>query len=141
MGIYDEYNGIQTKAGEPMMKDVAIGDAVSIPDGVYVGWDGLIVVLNGRLAATFPTLMDYHGKVLPMRGLFGWAQNQESEHAAMVAKYAPLVEAAKMFDEDPPPGADEPCSFVDGHRCEQVGRHPLCRKHALHLALRIVEED
>lgn len=50
MGVYDEYCGVQIKIGDRHLRSYKIGDAVDIDDGVYVGWEGVIVITEGKLA-------------------------------------------------------------------------------------------
>ena len=61
MGIYNIYNGIQLKIGIVEMKDYNIGDRVSIPDGIYVGYEGAIVIKDGILLETYDRLIDKWG--------------------------------------------------------------------------------
>lgn len=58
MGVYDEYGErhVQLKVGERSMKHFVIGDPVSIPDGVYIGWEGVVVISDGILIAEFSEL-------------------------------------------------------------------------------------
>lgn len=56
MGLYDYFGieGIQLKAGECNMLDYSVGDDVPLADGVYVAYEGLVVIRDGKLLATFP---------------------------------------------------------------------------------------
>jgi hypothetical protein len=60
MGIFDTYADVQLKAGEPWQNQYNIGDAVAIPDGVYIG-TGIVVIIDGKLAATFETACNNWG--------------------------------------------------------------------------------
>jgi hypothetical protein len=62
MSLYDEYDGVQMKIGERAMHQYQPGDAVDIEDGVYVGWEGVVVIHGGRLIRAFPTLRSKHGE-------------------------------------------------------------------------------
>lgn len=53
MGVYDEYNEIQLKVGECVLRNYEIGDAVEISDGVYVAPDGTVIIKDGKLLTTF----------------------------------------------------------------------------------------
>lgn len=56
MGVFDIYGSnpaIQIKAFEATMTHYEIGAQVPIIDGVYIARDGLVVVKDGRLLATF----------------------------------------------------------------------------------------
>lgn len=56
MGIYNTYGEqyIQLKCGDCDCSHYEIGSIVDIPDGVYIGYEGIVVVQNNRLVATFP---------------------------------------------------------------------------------------
>lgn len=56
MGMYDTFNGIQLKVGDCVLDNFKIGDKVSIPDGVYLAPDGVVVVLRGVLVFTSPVI-------------------------------------------------------------------------------------
>jgi len=56
MGLFDYFGeeGIQLKAGECQMFDYHVGEDVPLADGVYVAYEGLVVVKSGKLLMTFP---------------------------------------------------------------------------------------
>ncbi len=56
MGCYDTYGseGIQLKAGECILKHHNIGDKVDLADGVYVAYEGLVVISSGKFVAELP---------------------------------------------------------------------------------------
>jgi len=58
MGVYDEYGkrGIQLKVGPCCLAQYDIGDEVEIPDGVYAGRGGLVVIVDGVFVAEFEHL-------------------------------------------------------------------------------------
>lgn len=64
MGMYDEYAGVQIKVGDACMEQYEIGDNVSIPDGIYCGYEGLIVILNGKLIAKFAYMFTKWGDII-----------------------------------------------------------------------------
>ena len=72
MGVYDEYGkkGVQLKVGCCELKQYKIGEKVSIPDGVYVGHEGIIVILNGKLLAEFDHIIDKYGEIVEPVSLF-----------------------------------------------------------------------
>ena len=86
MGLYDTYASVQLKVGPRVCKDYVVGDSVPIADGVYVGWDGAVVVIGGQLAAVFSEVTDKWGNSISfgtMLGLEGWIDgNVDSESPA-----------------------------------------------------------
>lgn len=63
MGMYDTYGelGIQLKVGERALNDYQVGDAVQIPDGIYVGHTGAIVIKDGMFIVEFSHLLSKWG--------------------------------------------------------------------------------
>lgn len=57
MGVYNIYAGVQLKV-EPDcdLSEYKIGDKVPLPDGVYVGNEGFVVIIKGILIGMFPTI-------------------------------------------------------------------------------------
>lgn len=53
MGIYDIYGQVQLKVGDIGMDFYEVGDKVSIPDGVYLGYEGIVVIKDGKFIAEF----------------------------------------------------------------------------------------
>ena len=64
MGLYDTYGHVQLKVGEVERRHFEVGAQVSIPDGVYVGYEGVVVVTGGRFVASFPHLINKWGERL-----------------------------------------------------------------------------
>jgi len=64
MRIFDTYGPkrIQIKLGPCKLKHYKIGDKAPMKNGVYVGWNGCVVVLKGKVAATFPDVTSTWGK-------------------------------------------------------------------------------
>mgnify|MGYP001613846378 CR=1 FL=1 len=59
MGLFDDYAGVQLKVGNDAMKEYdeyAVGDAVPIADGIYVGWEGFVVVHAGKILCVAETI-------------------------------------------------------------------------------------
>lgn len=67
MGVYDCFgkHRVQLKTGEPEMRQIDVGSDVQLKDGVYVGYEGVVVILDGCLLATFPFLRDKWGGIVP----------------------------------------------------------------------------
>jgi len=68
MGVYDDYGDgnlwVQLKVGPCELHEYRVGDAVDIADGVYLDHAGVVVVLEGRLAAVFSHLCSKWGDVI-----------------------------------------------------------------------------
>jgi hypothetical protein len=71
MGIYDTYGKVQLKVGKVDMSSYSIGDKVSIPDGAYVGYEGVIIIKGGKFLAEFKQLEDKWGSVISTSELAG----------------------------------------------------------------------
>ena len=61
MGVYDTVGNCQIKAGPCEMEYYEIGDDVPLEDGVYVSYEGVIVVVNGVFFTEFKGLKDKWG--------------------------------------------------------------------------------
>jgi len=64
MGVYDEYEGIQIKAGDCEMKSYKVGGETNLPDGVYIGYEGIVVIVDGVFVKSFLYLFDKWGGVI-----------------------------------------------------------------------------
>ena len=64
MGTYDEYGSVQLKVGPCEMLDYDVGDKADIPDGVYVGHDGVVVIKDGIFIAEFSHLVTTWGDIV-----------------------------------------------------------------------------
>ena len=64
MGVYDCYGKVQIKMGNRVLKQYNIGDTADIPDGVYVGWEGVVVVKDGIFIAEFSEITTKWGEKL-----------------------------------------------------------------------------
>jgi len=71
MGIYDTYGkqGVQLKVGDPSLDHFKEGDEVNIADGVYLGYEGAVVIVNGKLAKVFSYLKDKWGGKIRVRDI------------------------------------------------------------------------
>jgi hypothetical protein len=63
MGVFDSYGkkGVQLKVGDPSLKSFKEGDEVDIADGIYLGYEGAVVIIDGKLAKVFSYLKDKWG--------------------------------------------------------------------------------
>jgi len=64
MGIYNTYEGVQIKVGNCLMDEYKIGDKVDLPNGVYVGFEGIIVIIDNILKAKFSFILDKWGSII-----------------------------------------------------------------------------
>jgi hypothetical protein len=64
MSTYDEYGSVQLKVGLCEMLDYSVGDKAGIPDGVYVGHDGVVVIKDGVFIAEFSHLVTTWGDIV-----------------------------------------------------------------------------
>jgi len=71
MGIYDTYGrqAVQLKVGDPSLDHFKEGDEVNIADGVYLGYEGAVVIVNGKLAKVFSYLKDKWGGKIRVRDI------------------------------------------------------------------------
>ncbi len=71
MGIFDSYGkqGVQLKIGDPSLHMFNEGDEVNIADGVYIGYEGAVVILNGKLAKVFNHLRDKWGGTVSVQSV------------------------------------------------------------------------
>ena len=73
MGCYDTYGkiGLQIKCGEALMNDYHVGDKTTLPDGIYIGYEGAIAVYNGKFVAETKFLTDKWGGQIQCRDIIG----------------------------------------------------------------------
>jgi len=69
MGVFDSYGkqGVQLKIGDPSLDHFKEGDEVNIVDGIYLGYEGAVVVIDGKLAKVFSYLKDKWGGRIRIR--------------------------------------------------------------------------
>jgi len=72
MGVYDNYidydteQMVQLKVGPCELHTYEIGDTVNIPDGVYIGHEGIVVIHNKKLLRIDEFLTSKYGEqILP----------------------------------------------------------------------------
>jgi len=53
MGLFDTYAGVQLKIGDVCLRSFRVGHAVPIPDGIYLAREGIVVIKEGKLLASF----------------------------------------------------------------------------------------
>jgi len=61
MGLFNTYGSTQLKVGDLYCRLFDVGDTVDVPDGVYVGWEGVVVIVDGVFAAEFEHLVSKWG--------------------------------------------------------------------------------
>ena len=62
MGLYNTYGNVQMKCGDyRQFQTYKIGDKCDLEDGIYIGWEGAIVIKDGKFVAEFPTIHDKFG--------------------------------------------------------------------------------
>lgn len=64
MGVFDDYGRVQLKVGQPRCHYFQLGDAVEIPDGVYLGNEGVVVIHGGKFIAQYPEIISKWGDLL-----------------------------------------------------------------------------
>ena len=73
MGVYDTYgkNGVQIKAGNDgmSMNDFSVGDKVPLSDGIYVGYEGAVIVKDGIFIAEALFIKDKYGGILNFKNI------------------------------------------------------------------------
>lgn len=71
MGIYDTYGDVQVKVGDVCLREFGVGDKVDIPDGIYCGHEGLIVIKDGIFIAEFPAVYTKWGNIISPEIILG----------------------------------------------------------------------
>lgn len=63
MGCYDELGVVQVKIGDSALRHWKVGETVDddIPDGIYIGYEGIAVVANRVFVGNFNKIMDKWG--------------------------------------------------------------------------------
>jgi hypothetical protein len=71
MGVYDTYGrqAVQLKIGDPSLDHFKEGDEVNIADGVYLGYEGAVVIIDGKLAKVFSYVKDKWGGKIRVRDI------------------------------------------------------------------------
>lgn len=64
MGIYDTYGKVQLKINDDSFESFRTGDKANVPDGVYVGHEGIVVIHKGKFIAEFENITDKWGNVI-----------------------------------------------------------------------------
>lgn len=86
MGIYNTFGSLEVQLkimeGESDLKE--IGDEVNEPDGIYVGYEGCVVIQGGKFIAEFSCLYDKWGGEINAQKLL------DDEN--------PLSQAIKLYD-------------------------------------------
>lgn len=69
MGVFDTYGNVQLKVGTPDSTGYKIGAKVNIPDGIYLHYEGVIVIHKGVFMAEFAQLFDNKGEAYDLNAL------------------------------------------------------------------------
>ena len=71
MGTYDTYGdkGIQIKAGVCMMEHYVVGDSCDLEDGVYIGYEGVIIINEGVFVAEHTHIFTKYGDIVDCSSL------------------------------------------------------------------------
>ena len=66
MGVYGTFgkNNTRIKLGERPLHHYEIDDEVDIPDGIYVGHEGIVVIKDAEFVAEFDRIFDKWGGVV-----------------------------------------------------------------------------
>ena len=65
MGMFDEYDHIQLKIGDDLFcRSFTVGDPVPIPDGLYAGYEGIVVIVGHTFVARFNELHNTWGGIV-----------------------------------------------------------------------------
>lgn len=90
MGVYDTYGelGAQLKCGDVSMEHYKVGDTVPLEDGVYLTYEGAIVIKDGRFIAESARVFDKYGGEVTYRDIL-------DRRNPVVAALKPLIEEPK----------------------------------------------
>lgn len=92
MGAYDTYGeqGIQIKIGECDGRHYRVGESVLIPDGIYLGYEGVVVIQDGRLAMTVDSITTKWGDILRPETVIGRLNPVEKEVELLIERLKKL---------------------------------------------------
>lgn len=115
MGVYDTYGeqGIQLKCGcDPMdPKDYKVGDETALCDGVYIGYEGVVVIDDGKVSRIFTSLTDkWGGEINPEKII---------EDKNPVAQALTNMENKRLIKRIPIPKCDQCPVDQDSAMCER----------------------
>lgn len=68
-------NRIQLEVGELRAKNFEIGDRIDIPDGLYLGLGGAVMIINRMFVAEFGVIFDKQGEVLDIKKIVSGGSN------------------------------------------------------------------
>ena len=112
MGMYNTYVegsvSVQLKVGDTGgMQEFEVGDTAIIPDGAYVGYEGVVVILDGTVEAVFADLHDKWG------GTYNLVELGDS-HNVLVKTVERLVRKHESDGGETEPGAKALCQCAHG---------------------------
>ena len=69
MGLFNTYGKTQLKVGDLYCKNYSIGDKAEIPDGIYLGYYGIVVVYRGIFILEQPYLIDKDAIIIDVKDI------------------------------------------------------------------------
>lgn len=67
MGVYNVYAGVQLKVGENLdLTEYKIGDEVPLKNGIYIGYEGIIIIRNKKLVECYNFMWDKWGEIIKL---------------------------------------------------------------------------
>lgn len=142
MGIFDEYENVQMKVGNPGCRNFKIGDIVPIPDGVYFGNEGAVVVADRKLVLVLEQVRDKWGGAYDS---WEWDYTWTSPRLILIEQQVKPIDAVEqpqegdgesphVVEKEPPvicTGHDLGPTMIDWYKpdmCEECGQGAfLCR--------------
>ncbi len=120
MGTYDIFCSsdctVQLKVGKNNMSCYRVGDSVPISDGVYIGYDGVVVIKDGKLMMVEPVVRSSWGHELSPTDLINSynpassaVKSVSDEHSKKCKNHCPncgapsnKIEWMELENDDPP---------------------------------------
>jgi len=110
--MYDIYGDTQLKIGEVSGQSFKVGEKVPLSDGVYIGNEGIVVVIDGKFVAEFSGI---HTK---------W--DDEIDLRPILEKHSPVVQAVREIS-----GREKELQELGG--APRSLTHPSEEHHSFHV--------